>query len=134
MKDRKRDPSFKSISGFIPAELSAKIKQKMKERGLTQSELLEEACHMWLTGDLPKPKNIHELVARNLSLLKDIGVDQKTLVAIAEGKALPTRVDFCAILTAMELPKEERERLWRQAYGSDMQKECSDERHSTGNK
>ena len=50
VKDRKRDPNFKSISGFIPAELSLKIKEKMKERGLTQNELLEEACHMWLTG------------------------------------------------------------------------------------
>ena len=134
MKDRKRDPSFKSISGFIPADLSAKIKQKMKEQGLTQSELLEEACHMWLTGYLPKPKNIHELVARNLNLLKDIGVDQKTLIAIAQGKVLPTKVDCCAILTTMKLSKQEKEYLWHQTYGSEMQKECSNEKHPTGNK
>ena len=118
MKDRKNDPNYKSISGFIPSDLSERIKKQRTSLGLTQNELLEEACYMWLHGQLPKPKNIHELVARNLSLLKDSGLTSGNLNAIAKGQVLPTRADFCEILTCLDVPEDERQRLWELAYGT----------------
>lgn len=117
MADRRRSGDYKHIGGYVAPELIDRFKQAVSERGMSQSEAMEEALLMWIEKEyvLP-PKDIHELVARNLELLRDSGV--KSLTAIAKREALPTRPDFCKIAAALGLPDEEKKRLWELAYGS----------------
>ena len=92
MTDRKSDPNYKVISGYVPAYLAQRVRQVAKERGITLHQFLEEASIMWLGGGIhPTPGTIFELVARNLHKLKESEITQTHLNAIASRMPLAYR-------------------------------------------
>lgn len=117
MTDRKSDPNYKVISGYVPAYLAQRVRQVAKERGITLHQFLEEASIMWLSGGIhPTPGTIFELVARNLHKLKESEITQTHLNAIARGEVLPTLTDFHKITSILKLSDEEKQRLWDSTY------------------
>ena len=124
MVDRRRSDEYKSLTVYLPNELVTRIKQYVEDTSLPQSEVVEQAVNFYF-DDLSqrKPENIAQLVGMNMGKLKEVGFKHSNLSAIARGELLPTRPDFCEILTALEIPKQERKRLWELAYGS---KDCNE--------
>lgn len=128
MTDKKSDPNYKVISGYVPKDLAERVRQTAKERGITLHQFLEEASIMWLSGGInPKPGTVFELVAHNLSKLKKSGITPTHLNAIARGEVLPTLTDFCKITSVLKLSDEEKQRLWDSTYKpkAEMNNDCT---------
>lgn len=117
MADKKTDPNYKILSGYVPIDLANRVRKAVKERGITLHEFQEEAALMWLTGEgPPRRQTIFELVARNLPKLKESGITANNLNAIAKGEVLPTVADFCKITSVLKLEDTEKQRLWEETY------------------
>ena len=117
MTERKKDPRYKHISGYIPVEIADRVREIVRQRGITLNEFQEEAALMWLSGEVAqKETTIFEVVARNLSKLKDSGIITTNLNAIAKGEVLPTFNDFSKITSALKLDDKEKQRLWDLTY------------------
>lgn len=117
MADRRRDSRYKNVTGYLPIHLVACFKHELNDRGLTQSEAIEEAIEKWLDYSPPEnPEDIHDLVARNLRTLEENGFKFTKLKAIARGEVLPTAVDFCQITSILGVTEDEKKRLWKLAY------------------
>lgn len=114
MADRKRDPRFGNVTGYIPKELVSRFKEAMRSRGLTQHEAIEAAIRNWL-GD-ETSNDIHELVANNFDTLVTEGMDKKKLNAIARKEFLPTPQDFGRIIGILELEEEKAHEIWNKTY------------------
>ncbi len=127
MSDRRRSDEYRSLTVYLPNQLVDRVKDHAKKSVISQNEIVEQALYFYYE-DLAhrKPETIHQLVAFNLEKLKEAGFKAANLLAIARGELLPTRVDFCEILTRLEVPKEERKRLWSKAYGND-NKDCTED-------
>lgn len=117
MVDRRRNESYKNISGYILISLIEKVKMIARGKGITQNEALEKALELWVKENEKEPDSIHELVALNIKKLEQIGIPKEKLIAIARGGLLPTQPDFCEIVTALEVSIDLKEKLWRKAYG-----------------
>lgn len=116
MTDRRRDPSYKALTAYIHVNLISRIKKVIKERGITQNEAVEQALLQWAAGDIPEPETIFDLVAHNLNTLKESGINQTNLAAIARGEVLPTGADFCKITSVLKIEEVEKRRLWEATY------------------
>ena len=119
MTDRRRDPNYKPLTAYIHANLINQIKKIIKQRGLTQNEAVEQALLQWAAEDIPSPKTIFELVARNLQALQETGINQTYLNAIARGEILPTPADFRKITSTLEIEESEKRKLWDTTYKLD---------------
>ncbi len=131
MTDRRRDPEYKNVTGYIPVKMLNNFKQEVQERKLTLNEAIEEAIAMWMSATPQEPETIHELVAQNIKVLEESGLPLKNLKLIARGEVLPTRTDFCAIITALKVPNNKKKSLWEKAFGA---KDCDEERTYRSNK
>ena len=81
MSDKKRDPNYKVLAGYVPQELAARVRAEVKERKTTLNDFLEEASLLWLTGAVPGAGTISELVTQNFSILKKAGISATNLSA-----------------------------------------------------
>ena len=118
MPDRRRDPGYKNISGYVTLDVFNRVKQKALEHGLKTSEALEEALLVWL-GDIqpsqPKAKDVYDLVAQNLEVLKS-DFDEEKLNQIIQKEFLPTPADFSRITEILGLDEVEARRIWNATY------------------
>lgn len=123
MTDRRRSEDYKQVSGYVPLELALEFKSICARLNMSQSDVIEEMVQEWIsktTGTIPKkivpeePKTIADLVRLNMKKLKSCGV--KNLQALAEGEVLPTRGDFAIITSALDIPEQERMKIWQGTY------------------
>ena len=71
-------------------------------------------------------KELSDLVADNISKLKEYGFKLATLTTIANKESLPTPTDFAKITSILDIPEERKKRLWKTTY-SPITKEIKDE-------
>jgi hypothetical protein len=123
MTDRRRSDDYKQISGYIPLDLALEFKSICARLGISQSDALEEMTLEWVAKktdahalNSPKaaPKTIADLVRVNMAKLKRCGV--KNLPALAKGEVLPTHGDFAIITSALDIPEEERKKIWQETF------------------
>lgn len=123
MTDRRRSDDYKQISGYIPLDLALEFKSICARLGISQSDAIEEMTEEWVakkTGSHASnsrkaaPKTITDLVRANIAELKRCGI--KNLPALARGEVLPTPGDFAIITSALEIPEEERQKIWQETF------------------
>lgn len=132
MADRRRNPEYKNLSGYLPIELISQVKEIAHTRNITQSEALEQALIAWVAEANSPPKDIYELVAQNLGTLKESGIAPTNLTAIARKEVMPTPVDFCKIVGILKLEEEEQKRLWNRTYNlGEKKSDCKSTTKST---
>ncbi len=115
MLNRKKDPNYSVISGYVPNELIEQVKEVMRETRLTQNEALEHALRIWLSSR-KKIKDIHQLVEENLEALAADGFSREMLKSIIDRKMLPTAPDFVKIIAVLELGEQEAKQIWDATY------------------
>ncbi len=120
--NKKTDPRYKSISGYIPVEMLERIKEVMQETGLDQNEALESAFKTWL-GDADEAKDIKELVSKNYETLKEKGFSEAKLNQIKDGEMLPTTPDFARIIELLDLEEYKARRVWNATYSREFENE-----------
>ena len=123
MTDRRRSDDYKQISGYIPLELALEFKSICARLGISQSDVMEEITQEWvakktgscsLNSGKTAPQTIAKLVRANMAKLKCSGV--KNLPALAKGEVLPTPGDFAIITSALDIPEEERQKIWQETF------------------
>ncbi|OUL26223.1 hypothetical protein BV372_27005 [Nostoc sp. T09] len=123
MTDRRRSDDYKQISGYIPLDLALEFKSICARLGISQSDAIEEMTQEWVakkTGSHSlnsrklAPKTIADLVRANIAELKRCGI--KNLPALAKGEVLPTPGDFAIITSALDIPEEERKKIWEETF------------------
>ncbi|BAY09044.1 hypothetical protein [Calothrix sp. NIES-2098] len=123
MTDRRRSDDYKQISGYIPLDLALEFKSICARLGISQSDAIEEMTQEWvakktgthsLNSRKAAPQTIADLVRANMAELKRCGV--KNLTALAKGEVLPTPGDFAIITSVLDIPEEERKKIWDETF------------------
>jgi predicted YcjX-like family ATPase len=121
MTNKKHSDDYEQVSSYISLELALDFKSICTRLDIFQSDALEQMTQDWIakktsyrrsvTSQKAKPETIADLVNANRAKLRNCGV--KNLQALAKGEALPTPGDFAIITSALNLPEEERKKIWQ---------------------
>ena len=123
MTDRRRSDDYKQISGYIQLDLALEFKSICARLGISQSDAIEEMTEEWvakkkgshaLNSRKAAAKTIADLVRANIAELKRCNI--KNLPALARGEVLPTPGDFAIITSVLEIPEEERQKIWQETF------------------